>query len=859
MMIPIKLSLAGFTSYREPVEIDFTGFDLAVISGANGAGKSSLLDAITYALYGKARGQNEAIINIASKTAEVTLDFEYENQVYRVTRNNTRGKSTQVDFFIQQPGEEAEGKKWKVLTERTVRETDAKIIKTLRLDFESFVNASFFLQGKADSFATKKPSERKEILATILGLDQWETFRKAANEKNRQARADANILERDIAAIQEELETEENRHHDRELVERDLALLREKVSSLQAQFDTLRAKAQLLANQAKQVEALKLQLDRLRQVLQRKQQQELDKRTTLAEYQQKLDHAAQIEIAYQQLLTGRKNLEGMDELSQQYWPLERQRSGLESQLQSHLQSLEREIHSLQVEEQDLQTALNASQLKRARLKELNEKLAVLTDTVDLQELNNQIKVLTDQIAELEGQNGSLKAQMEELAARRQKVENTTGSVCPMCGQDLSPKHRQEIITEIGVLGKPLGDQHRANRAQSERLKADKLKLENQVTQARQQEVQLMNLQRDQALLQQELDLLQERENLWETGKAARLQQAIQERDEQSFLPELRQQLSQLNQQIATLVYDQDTHNRLRQQVQSQADAEKSWQELQIARNSSRLLQAELESMQSEIEHEQESLLEVETRYQVEEAALEQAQAESQDGREVEAKLAALREEQDVYNRRLGEIDQVLATIQTQRERQVRLRQEMEQTNELIRQYTKLETAFSKDGVPAMLIEQALPELEDQANKLLARLSDYSMSVKFNSQREYKDAKRKDKMETLDILISDGSGSRDYETYSGGEAFRINFAIRLALSRVLAHRAGAKLQTLVIDEGFGNQDAQGRQRLIEAINTVRPDFEKILIITHIEELKDYFSNRIEVTKTPTGSKAEVILG
>jgi exonuclease SbcC len=100
--------------------------------------------------------------------------------------------------------------------------------------------------------------------------------------------------------------------------------------------------------------------------------------------------------------------------------------------------------------------------------------------------------------------------------------------------------------------------------------------------------------------------------------------------------------------------------------------------------------------------------------------------------------------------------------------------------------------------------------------------------------------------------------RDYETFSGGEAFRINFAIRLALSRVLAKRAGAKLQTLVIDEGFGNQDAQGRQRLVEAINLIRQDFRKILIITHIEELKDFFPDRIEVTKTPEGSQAEVLV-
>jgi len=92
--------------------------------------------------------------------------------------------------------------------------------------------------------------------------------------------------------------------------------------------------------------------------------------------------------------------------------------------------------------------------------------------------------------------------------------------------------------------------------------------------------------------------------------------------------------------------------------------------------------------------------------------------------------------------------------------------------------------------------------------------------------------------------------------SGGETFRVNFAVRLALSEVLAQRSGARLQTLVIDEGFGSQDTLGRQRLIEAINMVSQDFEKILVITHIDELKDAFPSRIEVEKTDRGSRVRV---
>src|SRR3989337_842917 len=62
-MIPIKLQLAGFLSYRDAAELDFSKFDLACISGPNGAGKSSLLDAITFALFGQARSKGDSLIN----------------------------------------------------------------------------------------------------------------------------------------------------------------------------------------------------------------------------------------------------------------------------------------------------------------------------------------------------------------------------------------------------------------------------------------------------------------------------------------------------------------------------------------------------------------------------------------------------------------------------------------------------------------------------------------------------------------------------------------------------------------------------------------------------------------------------
>jgi exonuclease SbcC len=93
-------------------------------------------------------------------------------------------------------------------------------------------------------------------------------------------------------------------------------------------------------------------------------------------------------------------------------------------------------------------------------------------------------------------------------------------------------------------------------------------------------------------------------------------------------------------------------------------------------------------------------------------------------------------------------------------------------------------------------------------------------------------------------------------FSGGEAFRINFAIRIALSKLLARRAGAQIRTLIIDEGFGTQDVSGIEKIKEAINSIQDDFDKILVITHIEELRDAFPTRIDVIKTAHGSTLEV---
>jgi exonuclease SbcC len=108
-----------------------------------------------------------------------------------------------------------------------------------------------------------------------------------------------------------------------------------------------------------------------------------------------------------------------------------------------------------------------------------------------------------------------------------------------------------------------------------------------------------------------------------------------------------------------------------------------------------------------------------------------------------------------------------------------------------------------------------------------------------------------------VLVSYDGGVRDFRMFSGGEAFRIAFAVRLGLSKLLVRRAGARLETLVIDEGFGTQDPTGRERLVEAIEVARREFAKVLVITHLDELKDVFGAQIRVSKDSVeGSRLDI---
>ncbi|RLD11181.1 MAG: hypothetical protein DRI56_01530 [Chloroflexota bacterium] len=857
-MIPISLTISGFLSYKDPVKIDFTSFDLACISGHNGAGKSSILDAMTWTLFGRARKHDESVINAQSALAEVAFIFQYEGNVYRIIRVNPRGGTKLVEFHIQQDHPDASAPIWKSLSERTLRGTNARIVETLRLDYETFTNAAFFLQGEADQFTQQNPNDRKRILAQILGLEVWETYRKRAYTRRKEVETEIDKLDGRLSEILKELGKEKERKNHLQELEAELERAINTRQTQEENLNHIRAIEASLKERRKYVEALAQQVEKSESVKQQLEERLAVRETEKAELSQILERQEEIRSAYAKWEKACGELEEWNATAEEFREQEKQRQSPLTEIASERARLEQVLASLREQQEKLQEELT-------KVPALEEQLSMLEEAVseaekalaDRDGKKAELEQARQKLAEAQAENPRLKAAMEELKERIDKLEATEGANCPLCGQTLAPDERESLIERLNKEGTKMGDLYRANKDLLD--EADELVkgLQLKITELSLAEDTLRDKNREIDKVSEQLAQVKARREEWEAESAGRLEEIAQTIEEKTFAPQARAKLAKIDVKLKEIGYDAVQHDQLRAVVSEGEGIQEEVSALEKASAVLKPLEREIAELVTELAERQKELEQQQIEKEKVSLTLAQDEAAAPNAQEAQRELLSLKERENILQRETGAAQQKVKILITQKERRRELESQREELAYKVGQFKQLERAFSKRGVPALLIEQALPQIEAQANQVLDRLSGGAMSVRFLTQREYKDKKRDDLKETLDIQIQDQVGVRDYEMYSGGETFRINFAIRLALSHVLAQRAGARLQTLVIDEGFGSQDAIGRQRLIEAINLIRSDFEKVLVITHIDELKDSFATQLFVEKTANGSQVTIL--
>ncbi|MEM6252726.1 MAG: AAA family ATPase [Cyanobacteria bacterium P01_D01_bin.156] len=993
-MIPKRLTLINFLSYRD-VTLDFSGLHVACICGANGAGKSSLLEAMGWVVWGHSRvATDDDVIHLGAKEVKVEFLFEHQGQVYRILRGRRRRQGGFLEFQI----ETTEG--FRSLTQRGMRATQQLILQHLKVDYETFIHSAYLRQGRADEFMLRRPGERKQILADLLKLSQYDRLVEKARDRCRSYQAEIKVLETALVQAEETLAQ-------RSAIATHHQTLQSQTSQQQEQQQTTQQILDQLRQQQGQWQQQQQALSHIQQRLHHLQQQQSQLQSELLHLQQQgqtlqteLDHAVVIEAGYEQLqkqqqveIAYSQRLPQYQQAQQQRMELlgqhQRDRTHLETAIhheERHLTSLDEtiaelkhgqhqretvevtlqqlhqarrqlrnldqrqvEIAPLQQRRQQVHTQLKqASARLEARLEAISQTQATLAVEhppdlpKTLAEVQHQLVYLEqrrayqaqvrqkgqerrDFMALLQTEQRQCEEQLVQVDQRLELL-NQPDAHCPLCEQPLTDhgpqvleqlnqeretlqqriwgireqlttsereiqvlrqEYRQleteleqysQVLQEHGALQSQLSAaaeaQTRLQALEQERNHLEQCldsedygtELQQEYQQLKQQIAQLAYDERDHALARNQVEKLR-----WAEFKQAELVQAERQLDQlqekrrlaEQALCELKTRLLQfeqppddllaLDKTLAALDYDPEEHQRLRQQLQALSQWQLRYQTLQQARATLPTLDERRQTLlQAQAEYQQECQ---QLQTQLDAINADLLPNVSEKIQDLEITLAQLQVQREAQLSRLGRLEQQLTQLDSLQQQTDEQRQQLHQYRHQFKVYQELQQAFGKNGIQALMIENLLPQLEAETNQILGRLSAHQLHVQFVTQRSGR-TDRKRLIDTLDILVADTQGTRAYETYSGGEAFRVNFAIRLALARLLAQRSGLALQMLIIDEGFGTQDKAGCDRLVAAINAIAPDFACILSVTHMPHFREAFQTRIDVTKTEMGSQVRI---
>ncbi len=903
-MIPLNIKIKNFLSYgSELQEIDFEPYALICLSGKNGHGKSALLDAITWALWGQARKisgtvkADETLLRIGQSHMIVIFDFLCNDHTYRIRREylKTYGKplvtlefgmyDRKKDIFIP-------------LSDKTIRSTQAKIEQTLRLDFNSFTNSAFLRQGQANEFSKKSPKERKEILGAILGLDSYESIRKLANDKVHTMQ----LKKSNLASLLEKIDQEINATND---VTKHITLLIQKLNALEAQEKSLYSQKEQLEHKkgivAEEKQALRF-LEFQQEQLNNEEKKERDILRALR-LEWKTIHKKQINLPNYKILEKEKHklltiINDHQKKQQKSLELQEKRltlqaamqtlfSKLEKEAQSSLQELCMNVERLMLEKQNSEQRIalltyseNEKQKAYALLRNnLVQKRSELKNiSVSKEHFESSIKQFEKRKEHYQRfvmQKSLMQQELVELEQKQKLSEDDSNPSCPLCEQNLSASRRkflkQKFVKEETFL------RHRLNKLVKiiKKLKAMLIEQHKNIEMLTKdcelqkilhiKEEELIQKQKEfkysiEELQKNKTDELKKRDHI--TTKLASAQIALEQNKKNSSiklhnnatLKKHKQEIELVEKELENLTYDSKAHitaqNSLRHAEEQINRYQHDLEQIAIQGKRKQQIHELCLQLKNRRRQRNEIILKIKP-YLTLESRQKMLVAKHQANQK---HLDDLKDVKEGLLQEKGRLEhQQSKRIELEKEEKVYKKNIMELTN-LIEDYQTIATATGKNGIQALLIQDIIPEIEQEANTLLAKLTDNQSQIFIESLRDLKKGGTK---ETLDIKISDSIGIRRYELFSGGEAFRIDFALRIAISKLLARRAGTALQTLIIDEGFGSQDEEGLANIMEAIYKIQDDFAKIIIVSHLSSLKDLFPVQFVVEKGARGSKITML--
>ncbi|MEI7475621.1 MAG: AAA family ATPase [bacterium] len=782
----VSLKLENFRQHENSV-IDFSE-GITVISGENGSGKSTVLEAICWIIYGldAVRGNKDSVLwnkAPAKSKAKGELIFLLDGEEYKILRTLDKG-----EVYINN-----------TLSATSTAETAKYLTEKLGMTLEEFYNTYFTRQKELNFLKTLKPIERRKFISHVLGYDKL----KFAQEK---ARLDKNNISKEIEGFKQGIENIDEILSEKKLIEHELSIANTQLSFIEKKFKELSISLTEIEPKWSEIK-------------EKKQTYEL-KSSKLEFTSEKLDllnkNFVKLDVQLKELEVKSLKLDEFKNIEQDYTLLENKI---------------KEQEELQESEALRQNIVNDIKNYNERIKDINSELEIIKISgkekaeqvkkiIPIKEEINQLK--SNLVQKEKNYNNAIK-EKEVLISQNIKeqdkltkqydllMKNGEDGECPTCKRELKgdidhvKKHfndlKAEINNNIAILKKELNT---FSTKEIEEIKKCLLSKEDELSE-----------------LQKISYLYEDERQRWQT-----------------FNTQLKNVLSEIDNKNLKLKslptgFDSLLLNKLRIERQPLRQKYEEYLSLKAELNSYETVKSEFKIISSDIAIEENKL-------KVLNEEIKLLNFSQDNFKEIESKYNLLKENSYEVKSELVEKESFLKSITNnfnnilQREKNYH-----EKINTIKDKQETVDYLIELDKFYGELWEklnnEARPELSSIASEFLSELTD----------QRYSKLELNEKYEIRLFNFGEEFDGEEKTVISGGEEDISNLCLRLAISQLIAQRSGKHLSLLILDEVFGSLDENRRNNVVQLLTSLTNNFEQVILITHIDDIKENVNNVIKI--------------
>ncbi len=788
-MILTSLHMQNYKKYKEHT-LEFNE-GLTGIIGRNGSGKSTIFDAMTFALYGDVRGEKETIRHSKSDEKEivaVSLMFEIDGKSYKVTRQ-MRGKTLVAKAYLYD-GNDA-------LVAESAKGVTSEVIKLIGMNKEAFMHTVFASQKELTALSGLKNEDRKKIIRKLLGLEKIDNIEKKIKEKltdlNKNIKSFLEIL------LPKERVDELNR--DKEAKTEIFSNIQKEVMKLEEEFTLKNSEVDTLTKALKALQLLKDTYLKLKS----------DLTLIKANLENLIKNQKEKAQKFQSLKEQEKLYQKDKSLIQEFAKLEKNLLSLQSQKEQQLKKdgLEKELVVLReqykIAEKEIEDFKKKLESKPKLLEEKQKYQNLLeTSQKEIQNIEQQELKLKQEIAKYQGLIENSNKQIKKIQGIGKD------SNCPTCTRPLLDEYDNVINSLKKEIDKLYHDEIKVREDRLQKIEPIKTKEQKNKTEI---DGRLKTIGESLTLLLQDERTLKAKEsefvNITQKGMA----------NKKEF------------EALKDLKYDEKEHQKivskkdaLKPKYEELLKLESVISQLPTLENELKEIDAQIVKTKEDIQTKEKSIKECSydaKAHQKQEIIYEKV---LKDKDEIQSKLSDKKVEAKKIE---GEINSIKNTISRDAEQKKQLQTKIDDKND----YEKLK-AF-------------MAEFKNKINSHIApRISQLASDMYSTITRgKYQHIEVNNE---FDFFIYDDGIKYPIERFSGGEVDLANLVLRIAISKTLSELSGSGgVGFLAFDEVFGSQDEERRFEIMEAFHTIKEQYRQIFLISHESEIKEMFERVVEL--------------